>query len=80
MKRHSLSIYSFVTGVLFFCLGIVFLMDQLEVIKHVDMGWVPAVVLLSLGIGGILQHARPLQSARRASERGDSERSDEVPT
>ena len=80
MKRHPLSIYSFVTGVLFFCLGIVFLMDQLEVINHVDTGWVPAVVLLSLGIGGILQHARPLQSPRRASEHGDREHGDEIHT
>ncbi len=59
MKRHPLNVFSLIAGVMFSTIGVVFLLDQLDVIHNVNADWIPAAVFLSLGVGGILQHARP---------------------
>ena len=68
MKRHPLNIFSLVAGVLFLTIGLVFFLDQIEVIHNVNASWMPAAILLSLGVGGILQHARPFAERRHNDE------------
>ena len=64
MKRHPLNVFSLIAGVMFSTIGAVFLLDQLDVIHNVNADWIPAAVFLSLGVGGILQHARPFTDRR----------------
>ncbi len=52
MKRHALDLVSFVAGVLFVTLGVLFALDQLDTLD-LDLRWVPAIVLLALGAAGI---------------------------
>lgn len=52
MSRHPLDLVSLVAGVLFAALSVLFGLDARGTID-VDVRWVPAVVLLALGAGGI---------------------------
>ena len=64
MKRHSLDLRSLFAGLLFSVLAVVFALDQLDT-WDVDVRWVPAILLLTLGAGGI---AASVQRALRRPE------------
>jgi hypothetical protein len=53
VKRHDLDVLSLVSGLLFTGLAVAFLLDALDV-WSADVTWVPAIVLIALGIGGML--------------------------
>lgn len=53
MKPHRIDAFSLVAGLLFTALGVGFLLDELDV-WTADVTWVPAVVLIVLGLGGVL--------------------------
>ncbi len=63
MKRHPLDLRSLFAGVLFLGLALMFALDQLDT-WSVDVRWIPAIVLLTLGAGGI---AASVQRATRPS-------------
>jgi hypothetical protein len=52
MKRHQTDVISLVSGLLFAGLGVVFALHALGTF-NLDVGVVPAVVLIVLGIAGI---------------------------
>ena len=64
MKRHPIDMFSLVAGVLFLTLGVLFLADQFEVNLSRGQSWIPAALLLCLGLFGIVQHGRSLVRAR----------------
>ncbi len=57
MKRHPLDLFSLMAGLLFATLGVLFMLDQHGTIS-VDARWIPAVVLLTLGVSGIVSSLR----------------------
>ena len=65
MKRHELDLISLVSGLLFAGLGSVFALHALGAFS-VDVGVVPAVVLIVLGLAGI---AAALRASARAVDR-----------
>ena len=64
MKRHPLDVFSLVAGALFLTLGVFFVADQFDVDLWRGQGWIPAALLLCLGLFGIVQHGRSLVRAR----------------
>jgi hypothetical protein len=52
MKRHRLDLLSLVAGLLFAGLGTAFLLDALDQ-WSADLTWVPPIVLIVLGLGGV---------------------------
>lgn len=65
MRRHSLDLVSLVAGLLFTTLSVLFALDARATID-VDVRWIPAVVLLALGGGGIAHNL--LRTRTRATE------------
>ena len=53
MKRHALDITSLIAGLLFTTFGVLFTLDQIDEID-LDVRWVPAVVLIALGLANLL--------------------------
>jgi hypothetical protein len=63
VKAHRIDPFSLAAGVLFTALGVGFLLDELDV-WTADVTWVPAIVLIVLGLGGVLAgvlRARPAE-------------------
>ena len=52
MKQHATDVISLVAGVLFVTLGVMFALDKLGAVT-IDVTWIPAIVLVGLGIAGI---------------------------
>ena len=50
MKRHSTDLVSFLSGLTFAALGIVFALDAIGT-YHVDLSVVPAIVFIVFGVG-----------------------------
>ena len=68
MNRHPLDLYSLITGLLFVTLGVLFMLDQQDVL-HVDARWVPASVLLALGTAGIASSLRSDTTTKSVADR-----------
>lgn len=66
MKRHELDVLSFMGGLLFTVLGVVFALHALDVL-NIDLRVAPAVALIVTGFGGI---AAALRSSARSRETG----------
>ncbi len=68
MKRHPIDLVAFVLGLLFMALAVGFLLDALDV-WHADIGWVPPIVLVALGLAGVLSTATRASAAARHSRK-----------
>ncbi len=53
MKRHEIDLLALLSGLLFASVGVAFLLDATNV-WSADIRWVPPIVLIVLGIGGVL--------------------------
>ncbi len=74
MKRHPTDVISLVAGLLFATLGVMFGFDELGSV-HVDVTWIPAIVLLGLGLGGIasgIHHATDASFGGHIDPRNDA--------
>ena len=67
MKRHDLDVLSLVAGLLFLGLAVTFFLDATNV-WSADVTWVPAIVLIALGIGGVLSTLRRRAPSLSAAE------------
>lgn len=65
MERHSFDTASFVTGLLFVVLGVLFLADQADTLD-LEARWVWPALLIGLGLAGLL-------SGRRGEDPDDHE-------
>jgi hypothetical protein len=65
MKRHELDVLSFMGGLLFTTLGILFALHALDVVT-IDLRVAPAVALIVTGFGGI---AAALRASTRTDDR-----------
>ena len=57
MRRHSLDVISLVAGVLFVTLAVMFALDRVGAVT-LDVTWIPAIVLVGLGLAGIASGLR----------------------
>jgi hypothetical protein len=65
VSRHPLDLVSLIAGFLFTALGVLFGLDAHGTID-IDVRWIPAIVLLALGAGGIAHNL--LRTRARAAE------------
>jgi hypothetical protein len=70
VKRHDLDVLSLVAGLLFAGLAVAFFFDATDV-WSADVSWVPAIVLIALGIGGVLSALRRHRPAVAATSGAD---------
>lgn len=66
MTRHPVDLRSLVPGLLFVTLAVLFVFDQLGSLD-LDVRWIPAVVLLVLGLAGIATGLRRASVPPRAA-------------
>jgi hypothetical protein len=52
VKRHPTDLISLIAGILFIVLGVMFALDRLGDVTF-DVTWIPAIVLVGLGLAGI---------------------------
>jgi hypothetical protein len=52
MKPHRTDLISLIAGLLFATLGVMFALDRLGTVT-IDVTWIPAIVLVGLGLAGI---------------------------
>ena len=57
MKPHATDLISLIAGVLFTTLGVMFALDRLGAVTF-DVTWIPAIVLVGLGLAGIASGLR----------------------
>ncbi len=57
MKPHRLDLVSLVSGLLFTVLGVMFALDKTGAVT-IDVTWIPAIVLVGLGLAGIASGLR----------------------
>jgi hypothetical protein len=76
MKRHSIDIVGLVSGMLFMALAVGFLLDALDVWRA-DVGWVPPIVLVALGLAGVLSTATRASRTREPLDVSAAEPVDE---
>jgi len=65
VSRHPLDLVSLIAGLLFTALGVLFGLDAHGTV-HIDVRWIPAIVLLALGAGGIAHNL--LRTRARAAD------------
>jgi hypothetical protein len=53
MRRHRFDPFAFCVGVVFVCLAVAFGLDAADA-WSTDAAWVPPVVLIAFGLGGVL--------------------------
>ena len=78
MNRHPLDTFSLISGLLFVTLGTIFMLDQADQI-NLNPRWIPAIVMLVLGFGGIVSNGRRAMRPRR-SQFDSQGLSDSTPT
>jgi hypothetical protein len=57
MKQHPTDLISLIAGLLFVVLGVMFALNQTGAIT-IDVTWIPAIVLVGLGLAGIASGLR----------------------
>ncbi len=57
MKRHPTDLISLVAGLLFTTLGVMFALARAGAVT-IDVTWIPAIVLVGLGLAGIASGIR----------------------
>ena len=64
MRRHPTDFISLLAGAVFVALGGLFTLDQLGATTF-DVRWIPAILLLALGAGGIAAGIAGARSSQR---------------
>ncbi len=68
MKRHPTNIAAFVCGLLYVTLSVLFALDALDR-TDLDLRWIPATVLIGLGLAGVLGSVVARRPAREIEDR-----------
>jgi hypothetical protein len=73
-ERHPLDVFSLLAGIVFFAVGMTFLVDETTTSADADLGWVLAALLIGLGLAGALSSLfAPRRDATDAAPAVDNE-------